>query len=123
MDARAAEPARASTMAALPDGVRALLERREDGMADAGGPFSPWCRREPGTFHARLLSAEVGPDTVLVGYERGGIAGPLIHHVEFTREADTWIEVVRPARLTWSGKQRRFGQVAATPSPPAPSPP
>jgi hypothetical protein len=109
LDARATEPTYPTTMAGLPDGVRERLERREDGMADVGGPFSEACVRKPGTFHARLVWAEVRPDTVRVRYERGGIAGARPYEVEFTRDGDSWTEVVQHTRLTWSGRQRAFG--------------
>lgn len=109
IDGRAAEPTYPTTMAELPDAVRELLVRREDGMADVGGPFSEACVRKPGTFHARLVWAEVRPDTVLVRYERGGLAGPRPYQVEFTRIGDSWSEVVQHTRLTWSGRPRVFG--------------
>lgn len=109
IDAGATEPTYPTTMAGLPDAVREILNRREDGMADVGGPFSAACVRKPGTFHARLVWAEVRPDTVRVRYERGGIAGARPHEVEFTRIGDSWTEVVRHTRLTWSGRPRVFG--------------
>jgi hypothetical protein len=120
MDSRAAEPTYPTTMAGLPDGVRELLARREGGMADVGGPFSQWCERKPGTFHARLVSAEVRPDKVLVRYERGGIAGARPHEVEFTRDGETWTEVVQHTRLTWNGRPRAFGPVTGRLPAPAP---
>ena len=114
-DGRAAEPAYPTTMAGLPDAVRETLERRYDGTADVGGPFSQWCRRKAGTFHARLLWAEVRPETVLVRYEKGGLAGPRVHIAEFAWSGGGWIEVVQHTRLTWSGKPRAFGTVATAP--------
>lgn len=116
--ARASEPAHAVTMAALPGEVRALLVRREGEIADAGEPFSEGCVRRSGTAHARLISAEMRPDTVLVRYERGGIAGARAHEATFTKEGDSWIEVVQHTRLTWPGRPRAFGAVAGKAAPP-----
>ncbi|MCC2957662.1 hypothetical protein LK542_18755 [Massilia sp. IC2-477] len=128
VDARAADPAYPTTMAGLPEQVRDLLERRYGEMADVDGPFSGWCTRAPGSFGARLLWAEVGPDAVRVRFEQqGGITGPRSRNVEFGRQDDAWVEVGQAAPppqrlLKWTAAPRSFSSVPDQVLPPLWSP-
>ena len=109
----AGAPAQATTLAALPEAVRDLLERRYGEMADPGGPFSRWCQREPGSFHARLVAAELRPDHVLVHFEHGSRGGARKMRAEYRRSGDDWSEAGNPAAppARWAGGQREFSPV------------
>ncbi len=120
--ASASEPA---TLASLPEPVRALLAARHGEIGDAGAPFSAWCVRAAGTYHARLVSIEAAPERILVRFERGGIAGPLQVRAEFRIEDGKWTEpgmapppppYVPPVR--WTGQPRRFTSPLDTVLPP-----
>jgi len=121
-DAATSEPA---TLASLPAQVRELLERRHGEIGDAGAPFSQWCVRAPGTYHARLVSIETEPERILVRFEHGGIAGPRKALAEYRLDNGTWTEpglapppppYVPPVR--WTGQPHRFTSPLDTVLPP-----
>jgi hypothetical protein len=123
--AAAAEPSGAVTMASLPEQVRELMERQYGEMGDAGAPFSPWCVRAPGTYHARLVSIEREAERLLVRFERGGIAGALTRLAEYRMQDGAWTEIgkpppppVTPPPVKWTGQPRSFGNVLDTVLPP-----
>lgn len=120
--ATASEPA---TLASLPEPVRALLAARHGEIGDAGAPFSAWCVREAGTYHARLVSIEAEPERILVRFEHGGRAGPRKVNAEFRIEDGKWTEpgmapppppYVPPVR--WTGQPHRFTSPLDTVLPP-----
>lgn len=117
----AGEPVYATTVAALPEGVRSLLEQAYGGMADAGGEFATGCVRRAGIPHARLIEAELRPDRVLVRYEHGGFAGVQRARAEYRRVGDDWVKSAETGQFTrqvpaapalpairWAGQPRQF---------------
>ena len=123
--ATAAEPSGAVTMASLPEQVRDLMERQYGEMGDAGAPFSAWCVREAGTYHARLVSIEREAERLVVRFESGGIAGAHARRAEYKMQNGAWAEVGMPPPpplavppVKWTGQPRRFSAALDTVLPP-----
>ncbi len=124
----AGEPVYATTVAALPDGVRHLFEQTYGAIADPGGEFATGCVRRAGIPSARLIEAELLPDRVFVRYEHGGLAGVRSTRAEYRRSGDDWIEVDTQAitlgrtpalpPVRWTGRQHTFSSAIDTVLPP-----